>query len=317
MRRLFAIAASTAILLALLAPTALAAEPVTAGGSVILSVDGSVDVPAGQRVETVVVIDGSARIAGTVDTLVVAGGTATLAGATVDSVFVVDGTAELGPGTTVTGDVGTLRGTVTQGAGAVVQGSVRALDTDLAALALLAIPFFIVLFVGVGLAALVAALVVAAFGARQVRGAGALISDQPGLVLVAGIAGTVALPALGILLVMTVIGAPIGLGLLLVVLPAIVFLGWIVAAIWIGDWLVARMRGSREPGRPYLAALLGVIVLAAAGVLPFVTAIATLFGFGALLLAAWRVLRPEGPSLGQSAAGQPAPSSPGPAGQAA
>ena len=81
-----------------------------------------------------------------------------------------------------------------------------------------------------------------------------------------------------------------------------------MAAIWIGDWIVAGTRGSREPGRPYLAAVVGVIVLALVGVVPFVTAIATLFGFGALLLAAWRVLRPESTPLGQAGAAQPAPS---------
>jgi hypothetical protein len=107
---------------------------------------------------------------------------------------------------------------------------------------------------------------------------------------------------------MTVVGAPIGLALLFVLLPALAFLGWLVAAIWIGDWLVASTRGSREPGRPYLAAVLGVIVLALVGMVPFVTAIATLFGFGALLLAAWRILRPDAAPLGQAGVPQPAPS---------
>ena len=60
------------------------------------------------------------------------------------------------------------------------------------------------------------------------------------------------------------------------------------------------MRGSREPDRPYLAAVVGVLVLAFAGIIPFVTAIATLFGFGALLLSAWRVLRPGVPRFGES-----------------
>ncbi len=308
MRRLFAIAASVAILLALFAPAALAAEPVTADGSVIVSVNGSVDVPAGQHLDAVVVIDGSARIGGTVDTVVVAGGTATLAGATVRTVVVVDGTADLGAGTTVLGDVRTLRGTVTQETGAVVQGSVTALDADLAAFAVLMIPVLIVLCLGLGIAGIAAALFVAAFAARQVRDVEALISGRPGHVLVAGIAGSVVLPLLAIILIATVIGAPIGLALLFVLLPALAFLGWLVAAIWIGDWLVAGTRGSREPGRPYLAAVVGVIVLALVGVVPFVTAIATLFGFGALLLAAWRVLRPESTPLGQAGAAQPAPS---------
>jgi hypothetical protein len=308
MRRLFAVAASVAILLALLAPAALAAEPAPAEGSVIISVNGSLDVPADQHLDAVVVIDGTARIGGKVDTVVVAGGSATLTGATVGTVVVLDGSAELGAGTIVTGDVRTLRGTVTQASGAVVQGSVTALDTDLAAFAVLMIPVFIVLFLGLGIAGIAAALMVAAFGARQVRDVEALISGRPGHVLVAGIAGSVLLPLLAILLLVTVIGAPVGFALLFVVLPALAFLGWLVAAIWIGDWLVAGTRGSREPGHPYLAAVIGVIVLALVGMVPFVTAIATLFGFGALLLAAWRILRPETAPLGQAGTAQPAPS---------
>jgi hypothetical protein len=308
MRRLFAIAASVAILLALFAPAALAADPAAADGSVIVSVHGSVDVPAGQHLDAVVVIDGNARIGGTVDTVVVAGGIATLAGATVRTVVVVDGAADLGAGTTVLGDVRTLRGSVRQAAGAVVQGSVTALDADLAAFAVLMIPVLIVLFLGLGIAGIAAALLVAAFGARQVREVEALISGRPGHALVAGFAGSVALPLVAILLIATVIGAPIGFAMLFVLLPAFAFLGWLIAAIWIGDWLVAGTRGSREPGRPYLAAVVGVIVLALVGVVPFVTAIATLFGFGALLLAAWRVLRPESTPLGQAGAAQPAPS---------
>ena len=44
------------------------------------------------------------------------------------------------------------------------------------------------------LAMVVAALLVAAFGARQVRATGALMRREPGPVLVAGILGSVALP---------------------------------------------------------------------------------------------------------------------------
>jgi hypothetical protein len=124
-------------------------------------------------------------------------------------------------------------------------------------------------------------------------------------VLVTGILGSVLLPLISILLIVTVIGAPIGVGLLFLVLPAIAFLAWIVAAVWIGDWFVERMRGSREPERPVLAAVLGVVILAVAGILPFVGAIATLFGFGALLLDAWRMLR--GTPRRWAPAPQPAP----------
>ena len=115
--------------------------------------------------------------------------------------------------------------------------------------------------------------------------------------LVAGIAGSVLLPILALLVTATVIGAPIGLGALLVVLPALAFLGWIVAAIWVGDWILLRMRGSVEAGQPYAAALVGVVALAFAGIVPFVGAIATLFGYGALLLMGWRILRPPTPAV--------------------
>jgi hypothetical protein len=53
---------------------------------------------------------------------------------------------------------------------------------------------------------------------------------------------------------------------------------------------------------------MGVIALAVAGLVPFVTAIATLFGFGALLLAAWRMLRHEGSPLGATDSVLPVPS---------
>ena len=86
------------ILLALFAPAALAAGPVTSTGSVIVSVQGTVDVPAGSNPETVVVVDGTATISGDADTVVVAGGTATLTGATVDSLVVIDGRADLQAG---------------------------------------------------------------------------------------------------------------------------------------------------------------------------------------------------------------------------
>jgi len=63
-----------------------------------------------------------------------------------------------------------------------------------------------------------------------------------------------------------------------------------VAGIWIGEWLLYRGTSER-PERPYLAAVLGLVVLQVVSLIPFVGAIASLFGFGAVLLLAWRVFR--------------------------
>jgi len=308
MKRLTLMAAAVALLLVIGAPAALAAEPLPNTGGVLVSVNGAADVAAGDHLDSLFVIGGDARISGDVKSIVVVSGRATLSGATAESLIVVDGSADLQAGTTVLGDVRTLNGTVTQQSGATVRGSMKTLDADLAALGVLLIPAFILLFLGLGLAAIVAALLVAAFGARQVRVVESVIGRQPGQVLVAGIAGAVALPLVAILLILTVVGAPVGLAMLLILLPAMAFLAWIVAAIWIGDWIVARLRGTPEPDRPYLAALLGVVVLAIVGLVPFVTAIATLFGFGALLLIGWRTLRHEVSPLGEGGTTQPAPS---------
>ncbi len=312
MRRLLFVATAVALLLALFAPAALAAEPDGGARSLLLTVDRTVDIPAGDHVDTLVVLGADATVRGDVGTIVIANGTATLSGATAGTLVVVDGHAALDAGTTVSGDVRTLNGTVTQAPGATVGGSTKSLDTDLAALAWLLVPMFILFFIGSALAGLAAALFVAAFAARQVRGVEALISRQPGQVLVAGIAGSVLIPTAAVLAMVTIVGAPIGLAVLFVLLPAMAFLAWLVAAIWIGDWIVARSRGAAEPERPYLAAVIGVIVLAAAGLLPFVSAIATLFGFGALLLAGWRVLRHEVPPADRAESLPAAPAQPVP-----
>ncbi len=298
MRRLLLIATSVALLMAIMAPTALAAGPSIDRGSLLLAANGAVVLPAGETVDAVVVLDGNATVNGTATTIVVVNGTATITGATARDLVVIDGTVDLGPGTTITGNVRTLHATINRDASAVIAGSITALDTTLAASAILLVPVLIVVAVGLAIAAIVAGLFVAAFAARQVRQAEDLISAQPGQTLLAGIAGTILAPIVAVLLIMTVVGAPIGFAMLLGVLPVVAFVAWLVAAIWVGDWLVTRTRGAREPGHPYRAAIFGVILLAVAGTLPLVSGIATLFGFGALLISGWRMLRPTTPVAG-------------------
>ena len=291
MRRLTLMAASILMLLTLFAPAAMAAGPVTSTGSVVVTVNGTADVPAGSNLDAVVVVDGTATISGTAETVVVVSGTATLANATVDQLVVIDGRVDLIAGTTVR-NIRTIEGTVTQDPTAVVTGGMRSYESDLLALSLLLAPLALLFTAGLALAAIIAGLVVAAFGARQVRSMEDRITREPGQTLVAGIAGTIILPVVGALLTATIIGAPVGLALLLGVLPVLAFVGWLVAAIWVGDWMLARGHASREARHPYRVAVLGVVVLAVASLVPFVSTVATMFGFGALLLVAWDIVRP-------------------------
>lgn len=103
-------------------------------------------------------------------------------------------------------------------------------------------------------------------------------------------AGLVIIPVVAILSMITVVGAPLGLAILFMVWPAAAFAGYLVAAIWLGEWLLYRNAGE-PPARPYLAAILGLIVLQVITFVPFVGPIASLFGFGAVLLLAWRTFR--------------------------
>jgi hypothetical protein len=62
--------------------------------------------------------------------------------------------------------------------------------------------------------------------------------------------------------------------------------------------------------RPYLAAVIGLLVLQALGLVPvlgIVSALASLFGFGAVVLLAWRTLRAGGGTHVSVAGPTPAP----------
>ena len=152
MKRILILLATVAIALGLAAPVALAAEPVQNTAQVLVAINRPVTIAEGDHLDTLIVIGGDARISGDVGTIVVARGTATLAGATTETLVVVNGSAALEAGTTVTGDVRTLDGTVSQAPGATIGGTVSSLDADLAALGVLLVPVFILLLLGMGIA---------------------------------------------------------------------------------------------------------------------------------------------------------------------
>lgn len=292
MRRLLPILAAVALILGLAAPTVLAADPQThRDDRVLMAFNGNVTVPSGEQADVVIVTGGTATIAGDVRTLVVFDGQAVLQGATLDSVFVARGSVALDAGTTVTGDVRTLDATVIQDPAAVVGGSVSSLDADLISATAVIAPAIVLFLIGFALVMLVAGLALAALGARQVRAAEQLITKEPGQTILVGLAGLILIPLVAILAMVTVIGAPLGLAILLMVWPAAAMLGYLVAAIWIGEWLLYRGPTAIRPARPYMASVVGLIVLQVIALVPFVGAIASLFGFGAVLLLAWRTFR--------------------------
>jgi len=292
MKRLIPFLAALA-LLAGLAGVALAAdEALPHTGRVVFVTGGDVEIAAGEQADAVIVIGGTARVDGTVNALVVIDGTATVRGATLESLAVINGSAELAAGTTVLGDVHRFGSTITRADGVEIGGSIRDLSGDIAAWGLFIGAAAIVLWVGFGLATLLVGLMVAGLAARQVRSATALISRETGMTVLVGLLAIVVPPIVAALLMVTVIGIPAGIGLLVVLWPAVAFIGYIVAAIWLGEWLLGRRSPEAAPAaRPYAAATLGLMVGFVVGLVPFVTAILSILGLGAVVLASWRTLR--------------------------
>jgi hypothetical protein len=304
MQRLILVLAAACLALGLFAPAVLAADPTLDRSSrVLVAFNGDVTVAPGDTADAVFVTRGTATIRGDVRSLVVIDGRAILEGARLESVFVAGGSLAIDASTTVTGDVRTLDTTVSTDPAATIAGSIASLDQDLVAAGAAIVPAIGLFLLGFVLVTIVAGLALAALAARQVRSVEALISREPRQTFLVGLAGLVIVPVIAILAMITIIGAPLGLAILLVVWPAAAYAGYLVAGIWIGEWLLFPS-GANRPERPYLAAVVGLIVLQIVTIIPFVGAIASLFGFGAVLLMAWRTFRQ--PSAAQPVVSPPA-----------
>jgi hypothetical protein len=279
------------VALFMLAPLAFAAEEMAHTGRVLISTGGDVTLPAGEQADVVLVASGTAHIAGDANTVVIIDGAADLTGATVETIVVVRGDVVVDGSSTVLGDVMTLDATTTIDPAADIGGQIRDLAPDIAGIGFVLGPALVLLYIGFALASIAAAVLLAGLAARQVRRAEMLIRREPVLTAGVGILGLVVPIVLLVVLTATIIGAPLAFGIAFGLWPLAAFLGYLVAGIAIGDWILGRLSPAVTRERPYLAAVVGMVTLEVIGILPLVSAIATLFGYGAVLLLAWRTLR--------------------------
>jgi hypothetical protein len=294
MKRLLALAATLVLGLGILVPAALAASPLAHNGRVIVSTQGDVTIPAGEHADVVVVVQGAAHIQGEVNTLVIVDGVAHLADARLDTVVAVSSSVEVADGTVISGELQRFDSSVHQTGNVTIEGGITDISAWFVQASAVLAPALILLWIGFGLSAILAALLLAALAARQVREAEKLISTEPVVTGLVGLLGAILLPVLAVLLLITVVGAPLGFGFLFGVLPLLAYAGYLVAAIWTGEWLLRVTGPAQERERPFLAAVFGVVVLGAVGLVPIVglvVTIASLLGFGALLRLGYRTLR--------------------------
>ena len=125
-----------------------------------------------------------------------------------------------------------------------------------------------------------------------------------------GLLGAIAIPVLAIVAMVTIVGAPLGIGVLLGFLPLLAFVGFLVAGTFVGEELLGT-RKEPAAARPYKGAVLGIVVLQVIGLVPVIgglaTAVASLLGLGAILLLGWRIVRGTGTSQTAAPMSAPAP----------
>ena len=153
----------------------------------------------------------------------------------------------------------------------------------------------LLLMIGWAILVILAGLVFAAVAPDLARRAGRTISSDLGPTIVGGLVLWVVLPVASILAFATIIGIPTAVAVWLIVLPALAFVGFLVAGIRVGERIATR--GSDGVGHPYLASVLGLGTLVVVGALPIigpiVAAVAGFLGSGSLAVQALRAVRTQ------------------------
>jgi cytoskeletal protein CcmA (bactofilin family) len=301
--------ASFLIVFALLLPATASADDGKEDRGLTLRVTGDVTVAKGDTVGAVVVIDGTATIDGTVtDSLTVINGTAIVTGTVRSDLTVIAGTLDLRTGAQVQ-DVNLIDSDLVRADGVIVTGAIESRDgfeIPSGVLAALSIYFWIAMTLTV----VVAGLAFAAIGSRQLNEATRVMTGEPSNSFIGGVFLWVVLPIVAVLAMLTLIGIPLGLGVLVVVLPTMWFLGLIVAGARLGTFILHRDDAATR--RPLAATTLGLVLLQLSLIIPVVggliVMLAGAWGAGALTFMAYRAAGGKG--FSPAAPQPPVPSTP-------
>jgi cytoskeletal protein CcmA (bactofilin family) len=268
----------------------------------ILRVNGPLRIDAGERIGSAMVIRGDADVRGTVrDTLIVINGDAVVSGGVEGDVVMIRGDLTVQRGGEVH-NVTLVRGSITEEEGSRVTGDVHR-QTGIR-FGFVSTIFLIAFWGSMTIGVLLLAMLFAGLSGRQLMATGETLTRDLGPSIAAAFAVWVALPVLIVLAFLSVLGIPFGIGLLLIGIPLVWLAGYIVAAARLGA-LIVKPEGSAYD-RPYLSALVGVLILQVVALVPVIGALIALVagfvGSGALAVQTFRGGRGTG-----MAAAPPAP----------
>jgi hypothetical protein len=304
MNRLVALVSALLLGLFVIVPVAAAASPTDRDNFIVTS-GGDVTLAPGEQTDLLVVIDGTATIQGEAKSVVVVNGTANFVGSHTGAVYAVQSNVSLDPTSVVAGDIRQVNSTINGATDTSVTGSIRDFAPDIAGATIFIGPALFLLYIGFAISAVAAGLALAGLAGRQVRQAENLISHEPIAAVIAAFAGLIGIIVAGTIALVTVVGIPLGLGILALVLPMLFVVGYLVAGIWVGDLILSRTSPGVPRERPYLAAVIGLLALGVLSIIPFIGGLISFVGFGAVVLLMWRVIRRERGA--ESTAAQPAP----------
>jgi cytoskeletal protein CcmA (bactofilin family) len=259
---------------------------------------GTLDVPQGRTVDSAVIFDGPATVEGTVtESLVVFNGDATITGTVQKDVVVFNGDVVLKSGANVAGDVVSQSDAQVE-QGATLGGQQQTITTKVDA-GTIGFASRIAWWIAYSISTLILGLVLLLLAPALDSALTAAGRNRLGASIGFGALVFFAIPIVSGLLLVTVVGIPLGLFFLLA-LALIYTVGYVAGTHVLGRYV---MRDQRSRFVPFL---IGWVIARALALVPIVGGlvwfILTLVGLGAALLAA-RAARREapGPMMGETA----------------
>ena len=273
-------------------------------------ITGQVIVARDERVGNVVILNGDAVINGRVDgSVFAANGDVIVRGTVKDDVHAFNGRVIVEGGARVGGDV-TSREKARISPGATVVGDVKSVNSRFSLGWAGAVAAF-VLWLAIVLSTLVLGLLLLVIAPRAADAFADAGRTAVGASIGLGVAAAIGLPIIGLALLASVIGLPLG-AVLLLALGFLYTLGYVASAYFLGRLIL------RPPQNRFLAYLVGWAILSVAGVIPVLNVLtfiaATVYGVGMIVVATFRARKgprepaPPAPAPADAGAGRPEPS---------
>jgi cytoskeletal protein CcmA (bactofilin family) len=298
-------AAIAVALLALLALLLAAGSAYAANDHVVIT--GGTVVPPGQTAGDVVVLDGTVTIAGhATGDVVSVSGPVRVTGRVDGDLIAVSNRAILGPTARVGGDLRYGDERPVLAPGATVGGTVSKEDFADAANGLGWVSR-LAWWLAVSVSTLIVGALLVWLAPGALSAAERAVRDHLGATIGWGVGIAIGVPLLAILALVTLVGIPFGVALLLAAIPVL------VVAYTTTMWIVGRRVLGNRSTSPWAALLAGWGILRVLALIPvaggLVGLVATVVGLGALAVALWHARRPRAPAARPEAppAGRPAP----------